>query len=117
MPTLRTVVHLNVWFSFKDPMGESEQLQRVHVFLLDLQNRRHVDSYRLLKARSGPCDGSQPRFHAQITFRDEDHFARSVKEVTSFGVHSGRHGFMIADVVDFTTAVSEELSESFATNT
>ena len=104
------MIHLNVWFSFKNSSSVDE-LHRVRAFLDDLRRRGRLDSYELLRSRSGPVEGVSPRFHALIRFRDETQWGGSVTEVQELGIHSGAHGFMIEQVVDFTTAVSEELPE------
>lgn len=105
------MIHLNVWFSFKDASTEEAPLQRVRAFLSDLKDRRKVHEYRLLKSRSAPCEGLRSRFHALIMFHEDDDWGGSVREVQEIGIHAGLHGFMIEDVCEFTTAVYEELPE------
>ena len=104
------MIHLNVWFSFEDLAADDSGLQRVRAFLDQLQSRGKLESCTILKSRSGPVGGVKPRFHAVIVFRDEAQWNASVQEVQGLGIRSGAHGLMIEKVVDFTTAVSEELA-------
>ena len=112
----RQMVHLNLWFSFKDATTEPQQFQRVKAFLDDLKDRGKVHSYRLMNSRHFPQEGVRPRFHVLVMFPENQDWMASVVEVQSIGIHQGRHGFMIEDVCDFATAVSEDLPESGPSN-
>jgi hypothetical protein len=106
------VIHYNVWFSFKNDALEAEGLRRVHAFLADLQQRDFIAGYTLLRNRASGDRTKLARFHALITFRDNEQFGRPFQEVSRIGIHAGLHGFMIEHVADFHVEVFEELDLS-----
>lgn len=105
------MIHYNVWFSFTDGTDEAEALERVRVFLTDLQQRDHISGYSLLRNRASGDRTKLSRFHALVTFRDDTQFGRPFQEVSRIGIHAGLHGVMISCVNAFHVEVFEDVPE------
>jgi hypothetical protein len=105
------MIHYNVWFSFKDGTVESDALSRVRQFLLDLKHRDQIHDFKLLRNRA-EAKTRLARFHALISFADQRQFSAPFQEVSTTGVHAGRHGFMIENVDSFIVEVFEEIPDA-----
>jgi hypothetical protein len=103
------MIHYNVWFSFKEGAAELDGLARVRQFLLELKQRDQIHDFKLLRNRASGGKTRLARFHALISFADQNQFGPPFQEVGSIGVHAGRHGFMIENVDTFIVETFEEI--------
>lgn len=102
------MIHYNVWFSFKNTVGDEEgELGKLRNFLGDLKSRALIRDYTLLRNRSD--DTKLAKYHAIISFEDDSQFARPFQEVAAAGIHTGLHGLMIANVDTFIVEIFEEI--------
>ncbi len=94
-------IHYNVWFSFKPGSDEREALDRVFEFLDELQQQQRIHNFTLLRNRAASADSRLARFHALITFVDDEQFSSPFQEIAARGVHAGKHGVMIEQIDNF----------------
>jgi hypothetical protein len=106
------VIHYNVWFAFKDGASEVDGVAGVRTFLNDLQQRRRIADFKLLRGRTGSGQTRLARFHAVIMFADQDQFDGAFRDVEATGPHAGLHGLMIADIDTFIVETFDELPEA-----
>ncbi len=102
------MIHYNVWFPFKEGTAEMDGLARVRQFLLDLKARDQIHDFKLLRNRA-EAKTRLARFHALISFADQNQFGAPFQEVATIGVHAGSHGVMIENVDAFIVETFEEI--------
>jgi len=99
----------NVWFSFKAGSDEAVEIEKIKMFLNDLQDRAMIHEYRLLKNRAQAGKSKLPPYQMIAEFSDENQFGLPFAEVKRIGIHSGRHGSMIENVDEFVVELFEDL--------
>lgn len=103
------MIHYNVWFSFKKGTAEPVALKRVAAFLDEQKQSGRIHDFMLLRNQAEAAKTKLARFHALISFVDQEQFVLPFKQVEAIGVHSGPHGLMIENVDTFIVEVFEEL--------
>jgi hypothetical protein len=105
----KTMIHYNVWFSFRADANEPMELAKLRRLMDDFKARGMLSDYRLLKNRGEERATKLPAFQVIIEFCDNDQFGLPFAEVEALGVRSGMHGAMIEHVEDFVVEVFEQL--------
>ena len=103
------MIFYNVWFSFKEDLDESEEIQKLHHFLADFKRRSMIHEYRLMKNRVSKQKSTLLKYHVVIEFGDDSQFEPPFAEIAQIGIHSGLHGAMIENVSDFLVEVFEDI--------
>lgn len=95
------MIHYNVWFAFKDGVGEESGLAVVGNFLRDLCAAGEVSAFRLLRNSAEGPRTRLPKFHALIEFADDAALSRAMRNQGERGIHAGGHGRIVDIVGEF----------------
>ncbi len=104
-----SMIHYNVWFSYKTGINERIELTKVRGFLDEMQRRDLINGFNLLKNRAADGKSRLEKYHAIIEFSDDEQFDSPFSEVRNAGINVGAHGSMIENVDSFTIEVFGEV--------
>jgi hypothetical protein len=102
-----TMIHYNVWFSFKPGADVELQIVRVRALLDDFRLREMMHDYELLKNRDTEVEGRA--FQVIAKFESDSQFALPFEEIRRTGISEGLHGHAIENVGEITAEVFERI--------
>lgn len=100
----------HVWFSLKPGLSEQDGLAIVRHFLSALRTSGQAIDFELTKNTGQPPKSKLLPYHAVIRFADAAALGAAMKWQAQEGIHSGRHGHMLASVAEFHVEVFSTLT-------